>query len=200
LNEQTYPTNASVPARALELHKTGEHLVGINGDEEALAAGEDFVFVVEDLGHVDVLAAFYAEFAGFDVERLFQGNRLQILDGDFGGQGDDVAQFIYFAHGFVEDGGDDATVAVSGRSGVALGEAKFADKTAPLSVVGETQAHAVGIAGAASEAAVFLELHVARVVSGFGGRVSWAGGSAGGARLLGGHPKDSIAGRDGRCV
>jgi hypothetical protein len=43
-------------------------------------------------------------------------------------------------------------------------------------------------------------LHVARVVSGFGGIVFRVSGGAGGARLLGGHPKDSIARRDGGCV
>jgi hypothetical protein len=60
----------TLPLPTLTLHVTGEHLVGVDGDEDTLAAREDFVFFVEDFGDVDVLAAFYAKFAGFDVQRL----------------------------------------------------------------------------------------------------------------------------------
>lgn len=47
-------------------HKFCEHFFGIDGDEDAAAAGEDFVFVVEDFGDVDVLASVDFFFAAFD--------------------------------------------------------------------------------------------------------------------------------------
>ena len=49
---------APVPTWALALHKSSEHPVRVDGDEQALTAGQDFSFFVQDLGHVDVLAAF----------------------------------------------------------------------------------------------------------------------------------------------
>ena len=74
-------------------------------------------------------------------------------------------EFVYFAHRVVEDGGDDAAVAVAGRSGIALAEAKIADEGLAFFVEGEFEAHAVGIALAAGEAVVLLHFGVARVVA-----------------------------------
>jgi hypothetical protein len=45
-------------------------------------------------------------------------------------------EFVYFAHRVVKDGRDDAAVAVAGRSGVALAQAKFADEGLALFVEG----------------------------------------------------------------
>jgi hypothetical protein len=50
----------------------GEHFFGVDGDEDAAAAGEDFVFFVEDLGGVDVLTAVDADFPALDAQRLMQ--------------------------------------------------------------------------------------------------------------------------------
>ena len=38
----------------LSLYIFGEHFFGVDGDECAAAAGQDFVFFVEDFGSVDV--------------------------------------------------------------------------------------------------------------------------------------------------
>ena len=54
------------PSELLPVYEFGEHALGVDGDEKAFAAGQDFVVFVEDLGHVDVLAAFDSYFAGFD--------------------------------------------------------------------------------------------------------------------------------------
>jgi hypothetical protein len=81
-----------------------------------------------------------------------------------------VAEFIYFAHGIVEDAGDDAAVAVAGWSGVALAQAEIADEGLALLVEDELQAHSVGIILATDEAVVLLHFHVAGVVAlGLGG-------------------------------
>ena len=60
------------------------------------------------------------DFPALDVQRFVERDGLEIFDGHFLGQGDDVVELVHFAHGVVEDGGDDAAVAVAGRSGVAL--------------------------------------------------------------------------------
>ena len=77
-------------------------------------------FLVQDFGLVDVLAAVDADFPALDAQRFLQRDGLQVFDGHFFGHRDHVAQLVDLAHGVVEDGGDDAAVAVAGRSGVAL--------------------------------------------------------------------------------
>src|SRR5271163_1034638 len=115
-----------VTTRASALGKSAEHALGIDRDEQALAAREHFPFFVENLGHVDVLAALQLDLARFHSQWLLQRHRLQILHGHLGGHRHHVAQFIHFAHGFIEDGRDDAAVAVSGRSGETFAQAEAA--------------------------------------------------------------------------
>ncbi len=149
----------------LAFHELGEHFFGVDGDEDTAAAGQDFVFVVEDFGDVDVSASALFDFAAFDAERRIQRDGLEVFDGHFAGEGDDVMELIDLAHGVVEDAGDDAAVAVAGRSGVAFTEVETADEGLAGLVEDELEAHAVGIVHAADEAVVFLQLHVAGVVA-----------------------------------
>jgi len=92
-------------------------------------------------------------------------NGFQVFDGHLAGEGDDVMEFVDLAHGVVEDGGDDASVAVAGRSGVAFAEAEMADESLAFFVEDEFEAHAFGVIHAADEAVVFLELHVVGFVA-----------------------------------
>jgi len=48
-----------------------------------------------------------------------------------------MMELVDLAHGVVEDGGDDAAVAVAGRSGVALAEAEVADESSAFFVEDE---------------------------------------------------------------
>jgi hypothetical protein len=105
-----------------------EHFFGIDGDEDAAAAGEDFIFFVEDLCGIDVDATADFDFAAFYAERFTQWNRLEILDGHLSRERNHMMKLIYFAHGIVEDAGDDAAVGMAGRSGVALAQEKVADE------------------------------------------------------------------------
>ena len=139
------------------LDKSREQALCVDGDEEAAAAGQDFILFVENFGHIDVLAAVDLDLARFDTQRLMERHWLQILHGHFGRERDHLVQLVHLAHGFVEDGGDDAAVAVSGGAGVALAQAKAADETIALFIVGEAQAHAFGIVLAAGEAIIFLQ-------------------------------------------
>ena len=86
-----------------------------------------------------------------------------------------MVEFVYFAHGVVEDAGDDAAVSVAGRAGVALAEAEFTDEGLAFFVEEEFEAHAVGIVLSADEAVVFLHFCVAGVVA-LGLGLRWHGG------------------------
>ena len=74
-------------------------------------------------------------------------------------------ELVDFAHGVVEDAGDDAAMAVAGRSGVALAEAEAADEGLAGFIEDELEAHAVGIVHAADEAVILLHFDVAGVVA-----------------------------------
>jgi hypothetical protein len=76
-----------------------------------------------------------------------------------------LVEFVDFAHGVVEDAGDDAAVAVAGRSSVAAAEAELADEGLAGFVEDELQAHAFFVVLAADEAVVLLHFHVAGVVA-----------------------------------
>jgi hypothetical protein len=76
-----------------------------------------------------------------------------------------MVKLVYFAHCVVEDAGDDAAVGVAGWSGIALAQAKFADKGLAFFVEDEFQAHAVAVIHAADEAVVLLHFCVAGVVA-----------------------------------
>ncbi len=159
----------------LSLHIFREHLCWVDGDEGAAAAGENFIFFVEDLGGVDVGSSTDFDLAAFDAERLVQRDRLQILNRHLASECDDMMELVYFAHGIVEDACDDAAVAVARRSGVTLTEAEAADEGLALFVEEELEAHAVGIVLAADETVVLLHFHVASVVA-VGLGLRWHGG------------------------
>ena len=91
----------------------GEDFFGIHDDKDAAASGEEVATCIEDFGDVGQTAAALAEFAGFDAEGLVQRDGLDIFDGHFRGDGYDLTKFAEFAHGVIENGGDNATVAVS---------------------------------------------------------------------------------------
>jgi hypothetical protein len=152
-----------------------EHFFGVDGDEDAAAAGEDFSFFVEDFGRVDVRSSVLLNFASFDAERLLQRDRLEIFDGHLASKRDDLVQLVHFAHSIVEDRGDDATVAVAGRSGVALGETKAAYEGLAFFVEDEFEVHAVFVVRSADEAVVLLGFVIAGFVA-VGLRLAWHGG------------------------
>ena len=85
-----------------------------------------------------------------------------------------MVEFVHFAHGVVEDTGDDAAVAVAGGSGVALAQAEAADESLAGFIQDEFQAHSFGIVHAADEAVVLLHFHEAGIVA-LGLRLAWHG-------------------------
>jgi hypothetical protein len=81
-----------------------------------------------------------------------------------------VPKLVHFAHRFIEDGRDNSSVCVAGRSGVTLAQPKTAHEAIALFVVAELQVHAFGVIPAASEAIILLQADVARIVA-MGGRL-----------------------------
>jgi hypothetical protein len=74
---QSPPTLAIVTGiLRLAFYIFGEHFFWVDGDEGAAAAGQDFVFVVEDFGDVDVSASVDFFFAAFDAQGLVQRDGL----------------------------------------------------------------------------------------------------------------------------
>jgi hypothetical protein len=144
----------------------GEHLFWIDSDEFTGAAGEDFPALVADLSDIVVNASADQAVTSFGDERLSERNRAQIFHLHFASECDDVAELIGFAHGFVEDRRDDASVSVAWRSDVAFCQLETGNETAIGFVELEVEMHAIGIVWAATKTMVAWNLDVARVVSG----------------------------------
>lgn len=140
----------------------------IDCNKKALAARQHFVLFVEDFGRIDVLSTAHAHFLGFHSQRLVQRDWLPVVHGNFGRQRNNVAQLVHFPHRLIEDGCDDAAVAMSGRAGVAFAETEAADKAVSFFVIGEAQAHAIRVIFAAGETVVLLQLNIAGIVPRFG--------------------------------
>jgi hypothetical protein len=106
----------------------GEHFFWVYGYEDAAAAGQDFIFFVKDFGCVDVLGSANFDLAAFYSQGFVQRDWLQVFDCHLSRQGYYLVEFVYFAHGVVEDAGDYASVAVAWGSGVAAAQAEVADE------------------------------------------------------------------------
>jgi len=83
---KTFTTGDTEGHRArLAFDVFGEHFFGVDGDEDGAAAGQDFVFFVEDFGGVDVGASANFDFAAFDAQGFVQRDGLKIFDGHLSG-------------------------------------------------------------------------------------------------------------------
>ena len=90
----------------------------------------------------------------FGNQRLAQRNRLEIFNLHRLGKRHHRAQLVDFAHGFIENGGDDAAVSVSRRPLIAARQAKAAPGAALGFVEIKFEVHALRIGRAAGKAAV----------------------------------------------
>ena len=95
----------------------------VEGDEDAFGAGEDGAVGALDFGLVEELAVGGAvgfggavEVTGYEDERLVERDGAEVVDLHVAGHGEDVEGAVELAHGFVEEGGDDAAVDVAGRA------------------------------------------------------------------------------------
>ncbi len=76
-----------------------------------------------------VPASAHADLARFHAQGFIERHGLQVVHRHLRSQSDDLTQFVHFAHGLIENGGDDAAMAVSRRPGIALVQAEAADET-----------------------------------------------------------------------
>ena len=105
----------------------GKHLLRIDCDKSPSAAGQDFTFFIFDLSRVDMPATVHALFVRSYRERLSQGNRPQIFNFHGSGKRQHIAELIHFAHGFIQNGGNNAAVRMSWRPGVSARKLEMAD-------------------------------------------------------------------------
>jgi hypothetical protein len=115
--------------------------------------------------NICVLASLHAHLSRLHPQRFIQRHRPEIVHRNPRGQSYDLAQLVYFAHGFIQDGGDNASMRVSGRTGESFSQPETANETGSLLGVLEIQTHAFGVALAASKTVVSLQSDVAGVVS-----------------------------------
>lgn len=150
------PALRSLRLRAFDWGAGIENTLWIDDYEDTAAAGEDRSLFVDDFSNTHEPPASFADFARFNFQSFIQRHGPAIFDGHARCGSDDIAQLAQFAHGIVKDGRDDATVAVTRRSGVAFSKSKVRNKMIPLSIQRKFQMHAVRIILATGKAQVFL--------------------------------------------
>lgn len=146
-------------------------MAGTHLDEQALAVREDGSGVVKDAGFGPVLVALVMVDAAFETNGRSAGNRASVVHLHVAGHADDVAGADGLAHGFVEQGGDNAAVHIAAWAFEGVGDRRQADDR---TVFGEHEfeMEADRVCGSATEAAIvrgvrkrgeFLGVYVHRV-------------------------------------
>src|SRR4051812_35942120 len=132
----------------------GKHAFRIDGDKHGPSSRQHFAALVADFRYVYVYPAAHAALVALGDERLAQRNWLQIFHFHRLSEGHHRAQFVHFAHGFVQNGGDDAAMGVSRRSLIAARQAKAAPGAALGFVKIKFKMHALRIGRPTSKAAI----------------------------------------------
>ncbi len=131
-------------------------MAGVDDDEEAFGVGEGFAGGELEIDGVEELAAFAAEVAGSEVEGGVEGGGAEVVDLHVAGHGEETEGAVEFAHSLVAEGSDDAAVDVAGRPLVEFGELDEGGRGGVDGVggaEGEREVEALGVVGAAAEAA-----------------------------------------------
>jgi hypothetical protein len=134
--------------------------LGINHDKNAPALGQHFSFRVPDFCQMREPPSALRELPRFDTQRGLKRYRLQVIDADFRGHGSDPAELIQFAHGVVEDGGDDSTVTISRWTGVAPSQPEAADKSPAALIEPEPEPHPLPVILSTGKTVISLLRHV----------------------------------------
>jgi hypothetical protein len=126
----------------------------VDDDEEALGTGEDGAVAALDFGLVEELAAFAAEVSADENERLVEGNWAKVVDFHVAGHGDNVEGAVELAHGFVEEGSNDAAMNVAGWAFVGAIEldARGCGGEFGIGVDSEGEVEALWVGGTTAEA------------------------------------------------
>jgi hypothetical protein len=104
---------------------------------------------------MEELAAFSAEMAAGEDERLVEGNGVEVVDLHVASHGEDVEGAVELAHGFVKEGSYDASVNVAWRAFVKAVELDLRGRHGDFGVGRvscEDEMEALWVGGAAAEA------------------------------------------------
>ncbi len=122
--------------------------------ESPLAACEHIAVAIANFGSAKAVSSLLFVLPAFDDNFLIDRDGLAIGDGHFRGDGALAGEFGEFAHGFIEDDGDDATVGKSSAATIVQAQDETAAGAAIVEIEFERKLHARGIGGAAAETAV----------------------------------------------
>ncbi len=137
------------------LREFRKHLHRINGDKYAVAARQNFALFVGYFRDIGVFLAIHMLCLPGDDQGLSQRYRPEILNVHLSGEGNYVVELVYLAHGFIQDGGDDAAMRMAGRTLIAARQPEFAGGAAGFFLQIEPQPHSIGIVLTAAKAMVF---------------------------------------------
>jgi hypothetical protein len=136
----------------------------VEGDEEAFGSGEDGSVEALEFGLMKELAVGGAvgfrgpvQMARDQDQRLVEGGGLEVVNLHVAGHGEDVEWAVELAHGFVQEGGDDAAVDVARWALVHAVELDLGGGGDGFGVGGvgyEGEVEALRVGGAAAEAVV----------------------------------------------
>ncbi len=124
-----------------------------DGDEDGGRGGERVSGGISERAFGVMASTCGAGVAGGENEWLTERDGTQVLDVEGAGHGDDAASAIGLAHGFVEEGGNDASMGVTWRTGETGSEAETADDVL-VGVGEEAKAQARGVVESAAEAVI----------------------------------------------
>jgi len=122
-------------------------------DKKALGLREQGPLRVEDGRFGPVFSAVALQNAALDAKLNLSGNGAKVFDFQFAGNGGPALSTNSLAHGFVEQGSDDAAVEITGVAGEGAGNCREADDGA-VGGEEEFETQTGGIGRAATEAAV----------------------------------------------
>lgn len=100
-----------------------------------------------------MFAAFAARDAALDEDGGAGGDGLEVFDLHLASHGGDAMGAVGFAHGFIEEGGDDAAVEIAGRALIVVRDSGEADNSV-IGSYGEIKAQANGVGETAAEAVI----------------------------------------------
>lgn len=150
-------TNLEVAGLAAFLFKlAGKHFFGIDGEELSAAAREHRSFGVAEFGTIVECTAVHPNDVAFDNKRLTERYGTQVIHFHVAGERNLSFELESLAHCLIENGRDDASVGVAGRSGKVTSDLKLADVTLAAVTKGEFEVQTIGIGGTASETDIAL--------------------------------------------
>ncbi len=129
----------------------------VDDEEDAFGAREGGAVRVDEFGGVEELPAFASKMAAGEGERHVKRGWAEVVDLHVAGHREDVERSIELRHGLIHEGGDDASVDVSGRPLVYAAQGNASGSSDVFVVRGvnhEAEVKAFGVLRTAAEAEV----------------------------------------------